>query len=256
MSADQAHRPDDRIGLIVSLMTPGSLPVHVLAALERSNLRRLSTSARECILCGATQRRIEAGSVVHPEGESRPHVHLVVSGLIRMFVTAADGRTVTVRYCRDGSLIGIASLFGPDFRLPLCVEAVTASELVDLRPDTLVDLVESSPGVARAFLAETSERVQEFIEEIPRASFTTVTERVARHVLDLAAMDDTGELVALISQEELAAAVGTVREVAARALRRLRDAGLVRTERNRITLLAPDRLVGGFTGRLGFADDD
>jgi CRP/FNR family transcriptional regulator, cyclic AMP receptor protein len=231
----------------ILMTTVEEQPDRVLAALDRSNLSRAAPSARQQLLRGASRRRVEPGAVLHPEGELDPHVHLVVSGLVRMFVAAADGRTVTVRYCRSGSLIGIASLFRRSFRLPVCVEAVMRSELLDLRPETVVGLVGSCPSVAEALLAETSERIQEFVEEIPRASFTSVTERVARHVLDLASVDSSGELVARISQEELAASVGTVREVAARALRSLRDRGLVRTERSRIILLDAQRLLVGLT---------
>ena len=49
--------------------------------------------------------------------------------------------------------------------------------------------------------------------------------------------DPSGELAVRITQQDLAAAVGTVREVVVRALRQLRDAGAVRTERDRIVLL-------------------
>lgn len=217
-------------------------------AFDRSNLSVVESGAREQLLRDAMPRRLEPGRLVHPAGDSKQHVHLVLSGLIRMFVTADDGRSVTVRYCRTGSLIGIASLFASSWRLPLSIEAVTASELLDLRPGTVARMAETDSGVGRALLAETSERVRSFIEEIPRASFSTVSQRVARHVLDLAAIDPGGGLVANTTQEELADAVGTVREVAARALRGLRDVGLVRTERSRIIVVDPDGLVDASVG--------
>ncbi len=188
-------------------------------------------------------RRVEAGTVLQVEGETRRHVHLVVSGLIRMVVRAPDGRSITVRYCRAGSLIGVASLFAPRFTLPVSIEALTSVELLDLRPDAVVELAATDPTVSRALLIEVSERVQAFVEEIPLASFASVRQRVARHLLDLSVAQADGTLVAEVSQEELAAAVGTVREVAARAVRNLRDRQLLRTERGRITLIDPSGLV-------------
>jgi biotin operon repressor len=80
-----------------------------------------------------------------------------------------------------------------------------------------------------------------------------VRQRVARHLLDLAsarvreqpASDHLGgrELTVQVSQQELADAVGTVREVVVRVLRELRRDGVVRTERDRIVLLEPARLI-------------
>jgi hypothetical protein len=64
--------------------------------------------------------------VLHRQGDSSPHVELVVSGLVRVYVTAPDGRTMTVRYCRAGALIGVVSLFASPFALPATIQAVTA----------------------------------------------------------------------------------------------------------------------------------
>lgn len=46
-----------------------------------------------------------------------------------------------------------------------------------------------------------------------------------------------GGLVVAVSQQELAAAAGTVREVVVRELRQLRESGAVQTERDRIIIL-------------------
>jgi CRP/FNR family cyclic AMP-dependent transcriptional regulator len=78
--------------------------------------------------------------------------------------------------------------------------------------------------------------------------FATVRQRVARQLLDLAltsqqdAQSDR-ELAVQITQQDLAAAAGTVREVVVRALRQLRDTGAIRTERDRIVLLDPAQLT-------------
>lgn len=49
-------------------------------------------------------------------------------------------------------------------------------------------------------------------------------------------------MVARASQEELAEAAGTVREVAVRVLREMREEGLVRTRRGAVELLDAARL--------------
>jgi CRP/FNR family cyclic AMP-dependent transcriptional regulator len=51
---------------------------------------------------------------MHREWETARHLYLVVSGVVRVFVTSSDGRTMTVRYCRPGALIGAMSLPGTD----------------------------------------------------------------------------------------------------------------------------------------------
>jgi CRP/FNR family transcriptional regulator, cyclic AMP receptor protein len=81
------------------------------------------------------------------------------------------------------------------------------------------------------------------LETFAGDAFGSVRQRIARHLLDLAAEQqrDT-RLVARLSHQELADATRTVREVAARVLRQMRDDGLVETTRQGIEVLDPSAL--------------
>ena len=84
----------------------------MLICVPRSRCRTrggLPAEVLDGLLMGSTGMRVPAGSVTHWEGEPDPHLELVVSGVVRVFVTAPDGRTMTVRSCRPGALIGVMS---------------------------------------------------------------------------------------------------------------------------------------------------
>jgi CRP/FNR family transcriptional regulator len=204
----------------------------------------------EELVTGAVRMKIPAGSVTHREGEPGPHLELVISGVVRGFVTAPDGRTMTVRYARPGALIGAVSLFARPFTMPAATQALVDAELLRLSPAVARRAVARDTRVAQAFLSELSERVLSFVDEISGNTFTTVRQRVARHLLDLAAQrgperEAVAEIVVPVSPQELADAVGTVREVVVRERRELRRDGVVRTERGHIVILDPARLVPG-----------
>ena len=242
-------------------MAPGSgLPLgraglddDARAAIEVSHLRSLSPEAIAGLTGDASRLRVPAGSTIHRERDTAAHLEVVVSGLIRVYVTAPDGRTMTVRYCRPGALIGVVSLFASPFSLPATIQAVTDAELLALRPSVVQRAAQRDARVARALLDELSERVLSFIAEIPGSAFATVRQRVAQHLLDLASDSQPGpELVAAIGQQDLADAVGTVREVVVRTLRELRQAGLLETRRDGIVLLDPERLLTeAYAGEAG-----
>ena len=222
----------------------------VRAAVLKSHLHELPPDVVEELLTGAVRMKIPAGSVTHREGEPAQHLELVISGVVRGFVTAPDGRTMTVRYCRPGALIGAVSLFATRFIMPAATQALVDAELLKLSPAVVRRAVARDARVAQAFLSELSERVVSYVDEIHGNSFATVRQRVARHLLDLAAQRGPGreavtEIVVPVSQRELADAVGTVREVVVRVLRELRRDGVVRTERDHIVILDPARLVPG-----------
>jgi CRP/FNR family transcriptional regulator len=211
-------------------------------ALAASRLGALPADALSELLVGATRLTIPARSTVRPVAGQSPHLEMVVSGLVRIQVAAPDGRAMTVRYCRRGALMGVATLYAEAVR-PFTIEALTQAELLRLDPARVVSQAHRDPRVANALLAETSERVMTFVAEFSGHAFATVRQRIARHLLDLAALDpQSEEFAASISQQELADAVGTVREVVVRVLRELRTLGCIRTRRDGIVLVDPDRL--------------
>lgn len=211
-------------------------------ALAASRLGALPADVLGEVLAGATRVAIPTRSMIRPVAGGSPHLELVVSGLVRIQVAAADGRALTIRYCRRGALMGAATLYAEAVR-PFTIEALTDADLLRFDPGRVVWQARRDPRVANALLVETSERVMTFVEEFSGHAFGTVRQRIARHLLDLAALDPhSEELAASISQQELAEAVGTVREVVVRVLRELRTQGCIRTRRNGIVLADPERL--------------
>src|SRR5262249_51524102 len=77
-------------------------------------------------------------------------------------------------------------------------------------------------------------------------AFGSVKQRVATHLLDLASAQQRpeGRLVAHVSQQDLADAVGSVRAMVARVLRELRVSGAVATSPDHILILDVARLHG------------
>jgi CRP/FNR family transcriptional regulator, cyclic AMP receptor protein len=213
-------------------------------ALDGSHLRSLSEDVVGDLLRDAVRLRVPPGSHLRREGDPGPHVELVLEGLVRVFVSAPDGRTLTIRYCRPGAIIGAVSLFRPGYAMPGGVQALVDSEVLALRAPVVQALAATELTMARALLDELAERVHQFGLELPGSAFGSIRQRVARHLLDLASESQRGEaLVAAVSQQALAEAVGSVREVVVRALGELRRDGLIETGRVGIRIVDPDRLA-------------
>jgi CRP/FNR family transcriptional regulator len=211
-------------------------------AIAASSLGSLPPELLAKLAAGAKRLHIPARSTFHHEGEDSPHFELVLAGLIRVQVSAADGRTMTVRYCRAGALLGVATLYARVSR-PFGIQALSDSELLRFRPELVRGWADRDARVARALLTETSERVLAFVAEFSGHAFANVRQRIARHLLDLASDQQRPDgLVAQISQQELADAVGTVREVVVRVLRELRAEGVVQTGRDGIVISDPETL--------------
>jgi CRP/FNR family transcriptional regulator, cyclic AMP receptor protein len=213
------------------------------AAIASSRLGSLPPELLSRVIAGSRVRFDPAGSLVRPIGEGGSHVELVLAGLIRAEVSSPDGRSLVIRYARPGALLGVASLFGEPYIMPGSLYAVVDSELLELRPPVVRRVAREQIAVANALLDELSDRVVGFVAEIPGSAFTTVHQRIARQLLSVAEPGPDGRPVARITQQQLADAVGSVREVVVRELRALRETGIVRTGSRSITILDPERLA-------------
>lgn len=191
----------------------------------------------------ATGDRVEypAGSTLYRE-RSAPRALLVVSGLLRVYMSSPEGRQVTVRYARPRDVLGIAVLVaGP---ADVGVQTLADSALFRFDARLLTAAAHTDSRVAWAMAEELSHRLYENLQQTAVNAFGTVRQRVAAHLMDMASTQQSprGELVARVSQQELADAVGSVREVVARVLREFRLSQLVATSADSVHILDPTGL--------------
>jgi CRP/FNR family cyclic AMP-dependent transcriptional regulator len=191
-----------------------------------------------------------AGATVYRAG-ANPQAALVVSGLLRVFLSSPEGRQVTVRYARPGDVLGIAVLVGGP--AGTSVQTLEPSSVLQISARTLIAAARRDPQVSWVIAEELNRRLYGVLEQTAVNAFGSVRRRVATHLLDLASdrQRPDGPLVAHVSQQELADAAGSVREVVARALRDLRRAGVVATSADRIEILDPARLHAESGGAAG-----
>jgi CRP-like cAMP-binding protein len=119
--------------------------------------------------------------------------------------------------------------------------------------EDVLDLCRRHPGVALSMLEAMAKRVRRFAGLVEDLAFRQVTERLARHIEAGAAASgrrvSPGTAVDLaLTQEQLAARLGTVRELVSRALGQLERAGAIKRGRARIVIRDPGRLAEAARG--------
>lgn len=203
-------------------------------------LLTLPAQAAETLLAGSIRMDVPAGSLIYRADES-PRVFVVVDGLVRVFLSSPEGRQVTVRYARRGDVAGLALVLGGP--APESIQAMTSASVVAFRVATLRSLIATDPIVARSCAEELTRHLYEALGDLSEQAFASVRRRLARQLLDLAAAGVGSHLVVHASQQELADAIASVREVVTRNLRDLQDEGLIEITRDEIVLLDPGQLA-------------
>ncbi len=210
----------------------------------------LPRAAAERLLAEAIRINVPAGALIYREDES-PRLIVVIKGLLRVFLTSADGRQVTVRYARSGDVAGLALVVGGP--APMSIQAMTSSLVVALRVDALRALLATDPGVARVCAEELVRQLYRALDDISEQAFLSVRQRLVRQLLLLATAGPGHDLVVHASQQDLADAIGSVREVVTRSLHQLHEEGLIDISRDVVVILDPVALaeVAGEPARVG-----
>jgi len=178
------------------------------------------------VLTDALLVDVPAGGTVYRDDDD-PRCLLVVAGLIRVVLSAPDGRTLTIAYARAGELLGAATVVaGP---APVGAQMVTDARLLLLRTRTLAHLGQTEPAVGWLLAQEIARRLYDTIDAVADTGFGSLRQRVARHLLDLATPTPDGRLIAAVTQQALAEAVGSARPAVTRVVAELRALGLVAT---------------------------
>ncbi len=213
----------------------------VKQTLAKSPLSELSPALIEQLMADAQRIDVPRNTTIY-YSEDNPRCALVISGVIRMYLSSPDGRQVTVRYARSAELIGLVAVIGGP--APTSAQVLTDARLLLLNGKTIARLGQTEPRAGWVFAREITRRLYDTLDALAANTFGTLRQRIARHLLDLASSSpQTAALVSNISQQELADAVGSVRPVVARILHDLRADGLIETTKDGITLLDPEALV-------------
>lgn len=209
-------------------------------AVANSILAQFPLALRQTLIQDAIHIEIPAGTTLYNE-QDEPRCGLVITGLIRVYMTSPDGRQITVRYARPGEMLGIAAIVGGP--APTSVQIVTDATLLMLNVKTLQRSGQTEPGVGWLMAQEVTRRLYDSLEALAGNTFGSLRQQVARHLLDLAASRQQDRvLVVKATQQELADAVGTVRPVVARIIRDFRAEGLITTSSDGIIILKPAEL--------------
>ncbi len=209
-------------------------------AVANSLLASVSAETRPRLTAGAILLDVPAGSIVY-RNDDAPRLGMILDGLVRVFITSPEGRQLTVRYARPGDLLGAPTAIGGP--VDVSAQALTATALLVLDVGAVRSIAMRDPDVAWLLAEEVTRRLYDVLEAFGGNVFGSVRQRVARHLLDLAADRQEGSLLlAPVNQQAIADAAGTAREVVARTMTDLRRAGLVDTTRSGIVLLDADRL--------------
>lgn len=201
-----------------------------LASLDRDTAHRLNT---------LTPMDVPAGTVLFSPGDAVKGYVIVLQGRVSVSLTGASGREILLYAVTPGqsciqSTLGLMG--GEDYT----AEAITDqdSRVVLLPKSLFLQLIDTSHSFRTVVFAAFAGRMQTMMRLLEKIAFQRVECRLAAHMLERA--DAQGHIST--TQQELATAVGSAREVISRRLDAWSRRGWVKTGRGTVQIIDADAL--------------
>jgi CRP/FNR family transcriptional regulator len=186
----------------------------------------------------AVEREFARGQVIFLEGEPCTGLHVVAAGEVKVFKLSPQGREqILNRLGPGGTFNEVAVLDGG--ANPASAAAITDASVCVIARSEIRRLAEAHPALAWRLIEGLARRARHLVSMIEDLSLRSVKSRLARLLLAEARKATAGEIDRgqMVTQAEMAARLGTVREMIGRALRELADEGLIQFDRHRIVIV-------------------
>jgi CRP-like cAMP-binding protein len=201
----------------------------------------LAEPKRGQLLVGSHRIKYPAGSLAYVPDQP-DYAVILDHGLIRIYVSTRSGGQATVHYVHGHELLA----WGIGDRPPIKVhvQAVTDADVTILDIDQLRQVASADPDVAWALFRYMVGLEANSTRLIAVRTLGSLMERLAYDLLDRACAHQTapGPLDLHASQQQLADSIASAREVVARALRALREDGIIATAPRFVRVLDVRRL--------------
>lgn len=208
-------------------MTDDKVPI-----LKRTELfRDLDDAVLDVLARHSVVKRLRRNEILFLAGEPAKGLYVIASGSVRAFRTSADGREQVIHVERAVTTIAEVPVFD-DGNYPSTVAAEEPTTLYFFSQQQILNTANEYPQLALAAVKILAARLRRCAELVETLSLREVGQRLARLLLDDArngGIDtDQGTTIKLrLTHNQLAARIGTVREVVSRMLMRLQDQGLI-----------------------------
>lgn len=229
------RRPVSVVAFTMDFMVTGSSRVEFAGRLGTIPFfSRLEAGDLAELAAGAEWREYGPGEVIFLEGDPAPGLFILESGYVKVVKASAQGREQSLEFIAPGQPFNTVAVFTsrPNPATAIALEASTAWML----PRTTVTrLLRERPAFAEQVIESLTDRMVFLVGLVADLSLRSVSGRLARLLLEQA-VDDVVHRPRWYTVPELASRLGTVPDVAQRALGKLAADGLVDVSRREILI--------------------
>lgn len=218
-----------------------------ISALRRTELfGELDDTELAALADRAVERQLARDEVLFLAGDEAQGLFVIVQGAVRAYREGLDGREQVIHVERAGATIAELPVFDNQ-PYPSTVAGEEDTTLLFIGRDDVRRICLAHPQIALAALKLLAGRLRKCAALIETLSLHEVDRRLARWLLNEGRMrgqrtSDGLEVRLLLTNQQIAARIGTVREVVSRALMRLQHNDLITVNGRYIHIISDEAL--------------
>lgn len=197
---------------------------------------RLAQLAKSCRLI-----RLDAGETVFLESDPAQGLYGMVAGRVKAVRYSPQGREFVIREFEPPETFNEVGALDGGTNPATAVAAVNGTQVLLVPGEPIRRLAQEHPDLDVKLLQALTRKMRFAMQKMDQLALLEVKERLVIYLLE---HDDAHDAVGRTSQEELAAQLGTVRQVLGRALAELQRCGAVQVGRGRIQVIDREALKG------------
>jgi CRP/FNR family transcriptional regulator, nitrogen oxide reductase regulator len=185
----------------------------------------------------ASRVSLRSGAQLLKQGDPAIHLFMLEHGRIKMSVVSPEGTEVTLRFMRNGDIIGCAAVFR-GIAYPASGTATEDTSVLCWSASQINDLIRRFPQLASNALSIVSGRAEEFLQRFRENATERVEQRIARALLRVAATRgaSSGDERIAVSRQHLAEIANTSLYTVSRTVSSWARQKLVTAGRGHITI--------------------
>ncbi|MBE0685659.1 MAG: Crp/Fnr family transcriptional regulator [Anaerolineaceae bacterium] len=191
----------------------------------------------------AISKRFVKGELIAVDGDIWPYMFLITNGSIHASKSSVEGRNLVVTTFNEGDIFWGLAFFYETMPMPVSLEVAENTSIMLWSAECLIPILKSEGAAAwelSRLMVYKMIRASEILEEM---TFQPVAGRLAKLLMETVRDQENGPVTRSLTLDEMAARIGSTREMVCRFLHRFADDGIIDITRTEFRVMDSTRLA-------------
>lgn len=204
--------------------------------------RVLTEKEREQVVASAVRRSVKKGEFLVLQGDIWEYLFFIEQGSVVAEKDSFDGRTFVAATFKPGDLFWGLGFFLDNAVMPANLRVFEDGVIIQWAKRDLKPLLESNGRFSWEFCKLVMSKIQYVSEVLETMTFQPIAVRLARLLMSFSDKEERVPIERSLTLDDMAARIGSTREMVCRLLYKFSDEGLIRITRTEFTITDPENL--------------